>query len=311
MRYRYRLLMAVAILILAVAGAVTAQSDEPGLVRGAMLYDNWIKTTGQNPPAGNMPIWGRQTSNTRSGEDTWRCVSCHGWDYQGMDGAYASGGEMTGFPGVYTLTRDKSPEQIEEILKGAEDREHDFSGHLDETAISDLALFLKDGLIDDTLYINTSTREVIGPDIAAGKENYEQVCAACHGADGNQLAMRFQGQDAGLAVIAKTDPWRFLHKTRYGTPGTKMPVGADYGWTASEGRDVLAYAQTFPVGPLAQEGGSLSGVTPEARPPAGQSSNIFGGLATALGAMVSSLGFVILLGLVLVGVVFLIVWSLS
>jgi len=37
------------------------------------------------------PLWATQSSNTRSGKDTWRCKECHGWDYMGVDGAYGSG----------------------------------------------------------------------------------------------------------------------------------------------------------------------------------------------------------------------------
>ena len=32
-----------------------------------------------------------KTQMNASGSDTWRCKECHGWDYMGVDGAYAGG----------------------------------------------------------------------------------------------------------------------------------------------------------------------------------------------------------------------------
>jgi hypothetical protein len=107
------------------------------------------------------------------------------------------------------------------------------------------------------------------------------------------------------------DPWRFLHKTRYGTPGTEMVIGATLGWTEQEGRDVLLYAQSLPSGlQPADQGQSRSGSDEIPQSPAGQSENFFVGLLTAFGAIVTSLGFALILGAFLIGVIFLIVWSL-
>jgi thiosulfate dehydrogenase len=128
--------------------------------RGA-LYDKWFGVLGVEPPSGDMPIWGRQTTNTRSGPDTWRCVECHGWDYRGAQGAYGSGSHQTGFPDVKTLSAAISVEEIVGHLKGSKDPAHDFSAYLDDTALTQLAIFLKNGMIDDTEYINPVSLQVI------------------------------------------------------------------------------------------------------------------------------------------------------
>lgn len=309
-----RLLVLFVIVLLVTAGwqAATAQSTAPtDEVRGAMLYDDWIAIQGVQPPAGNMPLWSRQTTNTRSGADTWRCVSCHGWDYQGKDGAYRSGSNYTGFAGVYAAAQRLSEEEIVSVLKGKNEPEHDFSTYLDDAAISALAKFIKTSLVDDGDYIDPQTLAVKNGDAVRGKTLFNEQCASCHGADGAKISFRFEGRDATLGTIAVIDPWRFLHKTRFGTPGTDMIIGAGLGWTAEEGRDVLLYAQTLPSGlAQAEQGGSLSGVTPAPQSPPGQSSSIFVGLVTALGAMVTSLGFAVIFGASLVGVIFLVVWLL-
>ncbi len=82
--------------------------DSANIVRGAMLYDKWYAVLGQDAPQGNMPLWAKQTANTRSGADTWRCVSCHGWDYQGREGAYRYGSNFTGFPGVFSARGEET-----------------------------------------------------------------------------------------------------------------------------------------------------------------------------------------------------------
>jgi mono/diheme cytochrome c family protein len=279
---------------------------------GGLLYDNWFAAQGKEPPSGSMPIWSRQTTNTISGPDTWRCITCHGWDYQGKDGANKSGSNFTGFPGVMQASTDKSIEEIVAILKGSQDPAHDFSTYLDDTSLDNAARFIKGGLINDNDFIDPVTLKVIGGNEADGKKLFDTRCAKCHGADGTTLPMRFDGRDAALGTIAIADPWRFLHKTRYGTPGTPMPVGYDLGWTAQEGRDVLAYAQNMPSGlPASQKTPSFT-----ERPPAPQSSangpvtNLFNAYIVLMGAMAVSLSFALCMGVGLIGIIFLIVWLL-
>ncbi len=284
--------------------------DQPNIVRGAMLYDKWYAALGVNAPQGNMPIWARQTTNTRSGEDTWRCVSCHGWDYQGKDGAYRPGtGNYTGFPGLLSLSEGKSLEDLTAILKGSLDPEHDFSKYMDDAALTDLAGFLKSGLVDDSLYIDPQTLSVKEGDAAHGKTLFDAQCARCHGADGTTIKFRFEGRDATLGTLATVDPWRFLHKTRFGTPGTDMVIGYDLGWRPQDGRDVLLYAQSLPSGlesPASTP--ALSGREGQAGQPGGPASSLFTGILTALGAVFTGLGFAVVLGVFLIGVIFVIVW---
>lgn len=292
------------------AQASQGMHDDVNITRGAMLYDKWYAVLGVTPPAGNMVIWGRQTSNTLSGPDTWRCVSCHGWDYQGKDGAYRPGsGNYTGFPGVYAPAQTMSVDDLVNVLKGSTDKEHDFSKYLDDASLHDLAGFLKSDLVDDSQYIDPQTLSVKGGDAAHGKQLYDGQCAKCHGADGGTLEIRFEGRDASLGTLAVVDPWRFLHKTRFGTPGTEMVIGYDLGWTAQDGRDVLLYAQSLPSGfEVEPQEPSLEGRTGESAQPGGPAQSIFTGILTALGAVFTGLGFAVLLGIFLVGVLFVIVW---
>jgi len=287
-----------------------ALGQDSDVTRGALLYDNWYAALGVQPPQGNMPIWDRQTTNTRSGAETWRCVSCHGWDYQGKDGAYREGSDRyTGFPGVFPAVTQSTEEDIVAALSGKKDPQHDFSPYLSESDLKALAQFLKTALINDNEYIDPKTFKVLGGDSASGKALYEAQCARCHGEDGTTLRFRFEGRDATLGTLAQLDPWRFLHKTRFGTPGTEMVIGYELGWTAQQGRDVLLYAQSLPSGMEVQQSPSLGEATPApAAQPGGPARNVLTGVLTAFGALFTGLGFALVLGVFLIGVIFVIVW---
>jgi mono/diheme cytochrome c family protein len=286
--------------------------DQSGnqLPRGGALYDNWFLVLGKPAPQGNMPLWTRQTTNTISGADTWRCVTCHGWDYQGKDGAYRSGSHYTGFPNILFQVQDMSQEEIVAHLKGSKDPSHNFSSYIDDTNLNDLAYFLKNGLINDNDFIDPVSLKVKGGDAAHGNLLYDQQCNSCHGSDGTKIKFRFEGLNATMGTLATRDPWRFLHKSRFGTPGTPMVIGFDLKWTPQDGRDVLLYSQSLPVGEENQESPPSLGeriITPRA-PLGGPPSNFFGGILIALAAIGTGIGFAVLLGAGAVGVILLAIW---
>lgn len=293
--------------------AITPAPTEPSgedIVAGALLFDKWYAALGVQPPAGNMPIWTRQTTNTRSGADTWRCVECHGWDYKGVEGAYATGSHRTGFPNVRKQAEGMRVDEIVAHLKGAKDPAHDFSPYMDDTALTRLAVFLKFGTIDDTQYIDPLSLTVIGGNVAHGKILFDQICSACHGLDGKTIIFRSEGVDEYLGTVAMRDPFRFLHRTRFGTAGTKMPVGYTLGWSPSDGRDILAYAQTLLTG---QELSTQQPGGQNAQPPeqvGGPAYTLWRGLFTGLVAFLGAVGFnILIIGLFII-IVLAVVWVL-
>jgi mono/diheme cytochrome c family protein len=309
------LLVAGLVLLLAGTGFVftRGQQQTPAsqdLVAGAQLYDSWFAALGVDPPPGNMPLWSRQSTNTRSGADTWRCSECHGWDYQGSQGAYASGSHYTGFPGVMQALQNMSVDEVMGQLRGQKDPAHDFSKYIDDAHLEQLATFLKLGLIDDSQYIDSTSLKVIGGDLQHGQQLFQQTCARCHGKDGTEKVFRTEGIDEYLGSVANRDPWRFLHRTRFGVAGTDMPIGYELGWIPADGRDVLKYVQTLPTG---QESATPPPAGEESPPSplfGGPAKNLWTGILTgmiaALGVVGSSLLFLSLFVLI-VGVV---VWAL-
>lgn len=283
-------ILGIVAIFLGVSTALAQGGTHPDLVIGAQLYDKWYAVLGVKPPEGDMPIWKRQSTNTRSGADTWRCSECHGWDYKGVEGAYASGSHKTGFPSLMILVPRLSEQEIVDHLKGAKDPAHDFSGYMDDAALQKVALFLKGGLIDDSQYIDSISLKVINGNLEHGKQLFEATCTRCHGEDGKKIVFRTEGVDEYLGSVALRDPWRFLHRTRFGVAGTDMPIGYELGWTPADGRDVLAYAQTLPSGrevaplPPGSEGSTPAPLI------GGPATNWWRGILTGLTAFLGTLG---------------------
>jgi hypothetical protein len=109
--------------------------------------------------------------------------------------------------------------------------------------------------------------------------------------------------------VAHRDPYRFLHRTRFGVAGTEMPVGFSLGWTPADGRDVLAYAQSLPEAQTSAEvTGAGEGSAPAPQDLGGPSSNwaagIFTGILAALGTIGTAVLFLFFIVMIGVAVVF-------
>ncbi len=209
------------------------------VVTGGLLYDKWWKVADDaSEPTTDQALMSTQTTNTRTGADSWRCKECHGWDYQGVEGAYGSGSHMTGFDGVYDAV-SLGVEEIKSILSGGSNADHDFSGVIDDDSLTALAEFISDGgVIDIGAVIDLETKEVIDGDVVNGKVLFDNTCVYCHGSDGNA------GHEP-LGELSNGNPWETLHKIRFGQPNAGMPSAVENGWSLQDALDVLAYAQTL------------------------------------------------------------------
>ena len=219
-------------------------ATEPSLSLGGQLYDKWWDVTGADAPTTDQPLWATQSTNTRTGADTWRCKECHGWDYNGLDGAYGSGSHATGFPGVLAAA-SLSPEELTAWLTGDTQPDHDFSAALNESELLSLVAFLREGLTDTSDLINAD--KTVNGDASLGAPLYAGTCQACHGEDGKTLNFGDAAEPEYVGTIATDNPWEFFHKVRFGQPGAPMPNGLDLGWTLQQIADLLAYAQSLPA----------------------------------------------------------------
>lgn len=232
----------------AAAPAIPAGINVELVAHGGRLYDKWYKELGLDTPTEDQPLWTQQTTNTRGAKDNWRCKECHGWDYKGKDGAYASGSHYTGFSGIFEATRTKSAAELTAAMKGATNPEHDFTSALGDANIENLVLFLKYGVVDDAHYIDYASKKPKSADAANGKALFEKTCSLCHGLDGKMLNFKTPENPEYIGNIANDNPWEFAHKVRAGQPGSEppMPSAIVNGWSMQDVMDVLAYAQTLP-----------------------------------------------------------------
>lgn len=230
-------------------------------IRGGRLYDRWWSQTGASPPINDHPLWAYRpdpVSNSATGAATWRCQECHGWDYKGVAGQYGTGPHRTGFGGILNTTMSaadlfnflRSPPNNsggEGLFNG-----HDYGEVLSDGSINDLVAFVLLGTVDETDYINPTTKIFLG-DPQAGQTNYTtggsiSQCTSCHGPQGADINFGTVQQPEYLGTMAVNDPWAFLHRARMGFPGTPMQ-----GWLANGGSDQGAadigrYAQlSFPT----------------------------------------------------------------
>ncbi len=221
------------------------------VIRGGAMYDKWWAITGAAKPTTDNPLWASRpdtTSNSRTGADTWRCKECHGWDYKGVDGAYAGGSHRTGIAGIFGTT--KTAQEVFDLLKT--DHAYGTAGLTDED-ISDLAAFVTEGLIDTDSIMDVNGTFIGG--VETGQRLYDSgigtniSCAACHGQLGLIPPPGHPDFDAYVGLLSNENPWEFRHKVQFGHPGTAMPSSVAGGGTILDVADIGTYVQTLPQEP--------------------------------------------------------------
>lgn len=220
-------------------GVPADPSDAWLRANGGRLYDNWYTTLDAEKPEETHPAW--PASNTKhDGATTWRCKSCHGWDYAGKDGAYGEGSYETGISGIRAQA-DKDPAEIIGVLRN---EIHGYTADMiPDEAMARIAHFVSLGQVDVSQYIKPD-KTVIG-DAEQGKAVFQNVCAACHGFDGRALNWGDSDSPGYVGTEAQGNPWEVLHKIRFGHPGVEMPALTAF--PIESAVDVLSYAQTLPA----------------------------------------------------------------
>jgi len=226
---------------------IQALPDRPviaSVVRGGRLYDTWPTEAGRAVPEGWHPAWPQEQridaedkggdALERAQARSWRCVSCHGWDYRGRDGVVI-GGTPPPFRGINRM--EGAP--IEDITAVLTDDTHGFGRLLSQRDIMDLATFVSIGQIDMAPWIHPDTGRFLA-NAEAYEGYYQTICATCHGADGREIKTM---PPVGRAVTA--EPKRALHSVFNGHPGEDMPPLRAMGVETAAG--ILSFAETLPT----------------------------------------------------------------
>jgi len=213
----------------------SVSAQEGKIVRGAQLYDKWFAVIKAEKPKETHPAW--PAANTKkSGNTTWRCKSCHGWDYMGTDGAYKSGSYNTGIKGINAMAGADTAKIIA-IMK---DDTHKLSGLMGDADFQDLALFVSKGQVDMSKFIDYEKKVATGGDAARGKDYYETACAQCHGLKGDLP----KDMDKTLAKQLG-NPWEVVHKILNGQPAEQMPALRVFDHQIT--LDLMAHMATLPI----------------------------------------------------------------
>ena len=220
--------------LVGLSGTAFAAETESSIARGGRLYDKFFAENKMAKPDTDHAAYPHKGG--KYGKDvSWRCKECHGWDYKGKDGAYATGGHATGIKGV-TGAAGKDPAAIVAVMK---DAKHGYGDkQMSAKDMNDLALFVSKGQVDTTKYIDSAAKKAKG-NVAKGEVYFNTICAGCHGTDGKKV------KDADPLGAAAGNPWEILHKVLNGHPGESMPALRALDIQISV--DLSAYVQTLPA----------------------------------------------------------------
>jgi mono/diheme cytochrome c family protein len=222
---------AMAVGMLAYAQTLASPNLAASIANGGRLYDDWQQATG-NTQALPHPAYPPNGYYASVPTLTWRCKECHGADYKGNQGQYASGNHATGIKGIRAMA-GTDPEQIMPILRN---RQHLYGAVLKYRDLQDLANFVSRGQVDMDTFIDPKTRLARG-DAKRGESFYQTICVGCHGREGRFIAKRF------LGTRARQEPWESLHAILNGHPDENMPALRELDQKVVT--DILAYIQTL------------------------------------------------------------------
>ena len=222
-----------------IVGAPADASPAWTLAAGGRMYDNWWLAIGRRKPQGKHAAY--PASGQAQGENTFRCKECHGWDYRGRDGEYATGKHATGIKGIRGAD-GRSPQSILALLRAAP---HGYTPDMmSDAELQRLAQFVSRGQHDVRRIINAKSG-AIRADAARGKAIFQTTCAICHGFDGRLLNWGTREEPEFIGTAVEISAAEVLHKIRNGHPGAAMVSLRAF--LLEDAAAVLAYAKTLPV----------------------------------------------------------------
>lgn len=203
------------------------------IASGGRLYDDWQAQAEGQRQALPHPAYPRNAYYADVAPLTWRCKECHGWDYKGNQGQFATGHHATGIKGIRAMS-GVEPDRIMAILRNGS---HLYGAVLKYRDLQDLANFVSHGQVDMDAMIDPRSRLARG-DATRGAAHYRSICAGCHGLEGRSIAKRHVGR------VAKEDPWASLHAMLNGHPDDTMPALREIDQKTI--MDILAHIQALP-----------------------------------------------------------------
>lgn len=210
-----RLMLILSIFTISISKVVQANDvDLASIVKGGRLYDNWITELREQTPDSLHPLWPSNNKDNTTIEESWRCVSCHGWQFE---------------KSISHQTRTSIT--TEQLKKKLYEKDHGFREWLDTQAIQNITHFINLGIVK-RIDIDSSNPELAKP-------YYESICANCHGQYGQTI-----NTIKPLGESALQQPAKVLHKIINGHPNGTMPALRVFGIPLSI--NMCAYLQQLP-----------------------------------------------------------------
>lgn len=182
---------------------------------GGKLYDNYWAGSGASPPAMRNPAF--PPDLTASDMDSWRCVSCHGWDYNGAAKADGSVQQQKQFVGLRHLQGTDPFNMLELFTRAHPDQKALSTGGL---PLDLLLLFLTVGQYDPENF--KPEKSASQKNLSRGRDIFEGVCMSCHDPSGKSGFQVTTGMRSSLGWQARNQPRRMIHKIINGVPGESM-----------------------------------------------------------------------------------------
>lgn len=227
----------------------------PGnIIRGGMLYDNWLDVLKLPSPTILQPLWSGEENSIDIG-DTWRCVACHGWDYEGGPGLGKN--PDSGFPSLIN-SQELGEAEIEAWLDGTNNTRHDFSSFLTVEASRDITAFLQYGVIENSILMNESGN--IEGSKTIGERLYKNSCLECHGSDGSKLNFATAEKPVFIGNVAAENPLRIHHLVRFGHIELQVGKSGKLGFDLDQVTNLVAYTQQLPNSEGIFENGGREGL---------------------------------------------------
>ncbi|VAW91182.1 hypothetical protein MNBD_GAMMA22-2663 [hydrothermal vent metagenome] len=220
--------------------ALDNPSEAWKLSQGGKIYDNWAKALNVTAPDKTHPSY--PSAGKKQGATTWRCKECHGWDYNGRDGAYKSGSHFSGVKGI----RNTSGKAVNIIKKIIRNKTHGYSKTMiNDDGLDNLALFVSRGQLDMSKYIDVNSKKVKGS-VQRGAQFFQTICAVCHGYDGKKINFHESRKiPEYVGTVANKNPWEVLHKIRNGQPNAAMISLRTL--NTQDQVDIVAFTRTLPT----------------------------------------------------------------
>ncbi len=203
-------------------------ADSASIARGGRLFDSWFEELKEKPPTLIHGKYQPDNISMHSAETSWRCATCHGWDYRGR-AKY----------GTSALNKGGKGSDIASLVSILTDDNHGYADKLSKQDLADLAAFMADGLIDTSSYIELDSNRVRG-DAVKEEGLYATICANCHGTNGYMITTMIP-----LGDFTRRNPQEALHKVLNGHPAERMPPLRFL--DINRLMDLLAYVQTLPL----------------------------------------------------------------